>query len=90
MGLLEDWVSGLNQRFTKPSARKKAREFESHILRQKTKSGSDAKIWSARSAVCSEFPPKNPESERVRHAERGSKSTVRSLIKKFEPTFLNK
>ena len=34
MGLLEDWVSGLNQRFTKPSARKKAREFESHILRE--------------------------------------------------------
>ena len=33
---------------------------------------SEPKIWSARSAVCSEFPPKNPESKRVRHAERGS------------------
>jgi len=37
-------------------------------------------MLSARSAVCSEFPPKNPESERIRHAPRGSKSTVRSLI----------
>jgi hypothetical protein len=44
----------------------------SRTYRQKTKSGSDAKIWSARSAVCSEFHPKNPESKRVRHAERGS------------------
>ena len=44
----------------------------SRTYRQKMKSGSDAKIWSARSAVCSEFPPKNPESKRVRHAERGS------------------
>jgi len=44
----------------------------SRTYRQKTKSGSEAKIWSARSAVCSAFPPKNPESERVRHAERGS------------------
>ena len=44
----------------------------SRAYRQKMKSGSDAKIWSARSAVCSEFPPKNPESKRVRHAERGS------------------
>ncbi len=31
---MEDWMSGLNQRFTKPSAGKTAREFESHILRQ--------------------------------------------------------
>jgi hypothetical protein len=44
----------------------------SRTYRQKTKSDSEAKIWSARSAVCSEFPPKNPDSERVRHAERGS------------------
>ena len=65
-------MSGLNQRFTKPSNRNWFREFESHRLRQKTKSGSEAKIWSALSAVCSEFPPKNPESKRVRHAERGS------------------
>ena len=83
-------MSGLNQQFTKLSNLYRFREFESHRLRQKTKSGSEAKIWSARSAVCSEFPPKSPESKRVRHAERGSKSTVRSLIKKFEPTFLNK
>ena len=27
-------MSGLNQRFTKPSAGKTAREFESHILRE--------------------------------------------------------
>ena len=40
--------------------------------RQKMKSGSEAKIWSARSAVCSEFPQKIPKSERVRHAPRGS------------------
>jgi len=58
---------------------------ESHRLRQKTKSGSEAKIWSARSAVCSLFPPQNPDSARVRHAERGSKSTVRFKILKFEP-----
>ncbi len=31
---MEDWMSGLNQQFTKLSARKKAREFESHILRR--------------------------------------------------------
>ena len=37
-----------------------------------SKRASEPKIWSARSAVCSAFPPKNPESERVRHAERGS------------------
>ncbi|MCC6198726.1 hypothetical protein IT401_00725 [Candidatus Nomurabacteria bacterium] len=30
------------------------------------------KIWSARSAVCSEFPPRNPDSARIRHAPRGS------------------
>ena len=34
---MEDWVSGLNQRFTKPPAGKTAREFESHILRRWTK-----------------------------------------------------
>jgi len=33
---------------------------------------SEPKIWSARSAVCSEFPPKNPNSARIRHAPRGS------------------
>ncbi len=29
----EDWMSGLNQRFTKPSNLNRFREFESHILR---------------------------------------------------------
>ena len=33
---------------------------------------SEPKIWSAQSAVCSEFPPKNPNSARIRHAPRGS------------------
>ena len=32
-------MSGLNQRFTKPSAGKTAREFESHILRSSEKEG---------------------------------------------------
>jgi hypothetical protein len=40
--------------------------------RKFSKRVSEPKIWSARSAVCSEFPPKSPESKRVRHAERGS------------------
>ena len=31
---MEDWVSGLNQRFTKPSFLNWNREFESHILRK--------------------------------------------------------
>ena len=44
----------------------------SRAYRQKSEFKFLSKIWSARSAVCSEFPPKNPESERVRHAERGS------------------
>jgi len=55
-------------------------------FRQKTKSGSEAKIWSARSAVCSEFPPKNPESERIRHAPRGSSfvnTIMNNQTKKF-------
>lgn len=34
-GNKEDWMSGLNQRFTKPSSLNRDREFESHILRQK-------------------------------------------------------
>ncbi|QQS61725.1 MAG: hypothetical protein IPN70_02240 [Candidatus Moraniibacteriota bacterium] len=33
---------------------------------------SEPKIWSARSAVCSAFPPQNPDSARIRHAPRGS------------------
>ena len=34
MGKLEDWVSGLNQQFTKLPSGKLDREFESHILRK--------------------------------------------------------
>ena len=86
----EAWMSGLNQRFTKPSNLNRFREFESHRLRIKSEFKFPQKIWSARSAVCSEFPPKNPDSERIRHAPRGSKSMVRAVIIKFEPTFLNK
>lgn len=35
----EAWMSGLNQRFTKPSFPNRNREFESHRLRKKMKSG---------------------------------------------------
>ena len=44
------------------------------------------KIWSARSAVCSEFPPKNPDSARIRHAPRGSSfanTIMNNQTKKF-------
>ncbi len=34
MAHTEDWVSGLNQQFTKLPALYGAREFESHILRR--------------------------------------------------------
>lgn len=34
----EDWVSGLNQQFTKLSTFNRVREFESHILRSFQKS----------------------------------------------------
>ncbi len=30
---MDEWVSGLNQRFTKPPSPKKDREFESHLIR---------------------------------------------------------
>ncbi len=40
--------------------------------RKFSKRVSEPKIGSARSAVCSEFPPKNPNSTRIRHAPRGS------------------
>src|SRR3989344_4400421 len=33
------------------------------------------KIWSARSAVCSAFPPQNPDSARIRPPPRGAKKT---------------
>ena len=51
----------------------------SREYRKFSKRVSEPKIWSSRSAVCSEFPPKNPESKRVRHAERGS-SLVNTTI----------
>jgi hypothetical protein len=39
--------------------------------RKFSKRVSEPKIWSARSAVCSAFPPQNPDSARIRHAPRG-------------------
>ncbi|MBP7846219.1 MAG: hypothetical protein KA007_02155 [Candidatus Pacebacteria bacterium] len=44
----------------------------SRTYRQKMKSGSDAKIWSARSADTNAFPPRIPEFKRFFHAPRGS------------------
>ena len=72
--------SGLVHRLGKAARCQSLREFKSLRLRKFSKRVSEPKIWSARSAVCSAFPPQNPESERIRHAPRGSKSTVRSLI----------
>ena len=69
---MEGSHSGLVRRPGKSVCLKGHREFESLTLRQKTKSGSDAKIWSARSADTNEFPPPNSESKRVFHAPRGS------------------
>ena len=73
-------MSGLNQRFTKPSYLNWYREFESRSLRQKSKSHFEAETGSRRRRDTNAFPPPNPESKRVFHAPRGSKSTVRSLI----------
>ena len=39
---MEDWMSGLNQRFTKPSSLNRDREFESHILRIGNKVSEDS------------------------------------------------
>ncbi|MGB2791338.1 MAG: recombinase family protein, partial [Candidatus Moraniibacteriota bacterium] len=44
--------------------------FNKHRKNSEFKIGEERE--SARSAVCSEFPPRNPQSERMRHAERGS------------------
>ncbi len=41
---MEDWMSGLNQQFTKLSAAKVAREFESHIFRNSEKLGFSGKF----------------------------------------------
>ncbi len=67
-----------------------SREFESLRLRKKSKSVFEAEMGSRRRRDTNAFPPPNSESKRVFHALRGSKSTVRSKILKFEPTFLNK
>ena len=42
------------------------------MLRKFSKFKTGQERESARSAVCSVFPPRNPQSERTRHAERGS------------------
>src|SRR3990167_10813145 len=46
----------------------------SNAHRQNSEFKFPPEIWSARSAVCSAFPPQNPDSARIRHAPRGSKS----------------
>ena len=59
--------------FYSPAALKNLENgFESSRLRNFSKRVSEPKIWSARSAVCSAFPPQNPDSARIRHAPRGS------------------
>ena len=87
---MERWQSGWTRYLGKVVWGKPHRGFESPSLRQKSKSHFEAEMGSARSADTKAFPPPNPEFKRVFHAPRGSKSTVRSLIWKFEPTFLNK
>src|SRR3989344_5882810 len=69
------------------SGKRFAQKIQFH--RQKTKSDFRAEIGSRRRRDTNAFPPPNSESKRVFHAPRGSKSTVRSKILKFEPTFLN-
>ena len=82
--------SGLFHHLGKVATGQLVREFESLRLRQNWKSALEAEMGSARSADTNAFPQKNSESERIFHAPRGSKSTVRASTKKFEPTFLNK
>ncbi|MBI2888695.1 MAG: hypothetical protein HYY10_02100 [Candidatus Liptonbacteria bacterium] len=65
--------------FRPPSPASSVRIF-SNRHRQNSEFKFPPKIWSARSAVCSAFPPQNPDSARIRHAPRGSKSTVRASI----------
>ena len=69
---METCRSGLTYLLAKEAGLNRPREFESLRLRNFSKRVSEPKIWSARSAVCSEFPPKNPDSARIRHAPRGS------------------
>src|SRR3989338_229401 len=86
---MESWLSGRKRLTANEVGSKSPRGFESLTLRKFSKGFSEPKLWPGRGAVCSAFPPKNSESERIFHAPRGSKSTVRSKILKFEPTFLN-
>ena len=60
--------------FKPPRAPRVRSGFEQRLisLRQKSEFKFPPKIWSARSAVCSAFPPQNPDSARIRHAPRGS------------------
>ena len=46
--------------------------FDSHLLRQKSKSHFEAETGSRRRRDTKAFPPPNPESKRVFHAPRGS------------------
>ena len=65
------WSSGFSSKYIRTS-------FNTH--RQKSKSHFEAETGSCRRRDTNAFPPPNPESKRVFHAPRGSKSTVRSLI----------
>ena len=65
------WSSGFNSKYIRTS-------FNTH--HQNSEFKFPPKILSARSAVCSAFHPPNSESKRIRHAPRGSKKMVRSLI----------
>ena len=65
------WSSGFNSKYIRTS-------FNTH--RQNSESEETDKAGSRRRRDTNAFPPPNPESKRVFHAPRGSKSTVRSLI----------
>ena len=62
-GACDQSASGLSAKYIRTL-------FNTH--RQNSEFKFPPKIWSARSAVCSAFPPKNSESERIFHAPRGS------------------
>src|SRR3989344_6260243 len=78
--LLETWLSGRKRLRAKELGWKHPRRFESCRLRQNSESEETDKAGSRRRRDTNAFPPPNPESKRVFHAPRGSKSTVRSLI----------
>jgi hypothetical protein len=56
MHTTESSHSGLVHCLGKAASEQSDQGFKSLTLRQKTKSGSEAKIWSARSPDCSESP----------------------------------